>query len=203
MNQSSSHPLYCTWTHMISRCEDRGTESYPRYGGRGIGVCKRWRESFAAFAADMGMRPSPKHSIDRINPNGNYEPGNCRWATPKEQARNKRRNLLLSAFGVTRCAAEWSELMGINSDTLRARLFILGWSVEKTLLTPAARRRLRANSPNSEPIANAEKTHCSQGHPYTEENLYRRSNGRRECRTCRNELKRLARAEAQEARDRK
>jgi len=82
--------LYGTWNMMIQRCTNPHVERYPLYGGRGIKVCERWRNDFAAFAADMGPKPSPQHSIDRTNNDGDYEPGNCRWATRSEQQRNTR-----------------------------------------------------------------------------------------------------------------
>lgn len=82
---------YRIWTNMKTRCFNTGNVNYPLYGGRGITVCERWRDSFATFLADMGERPSDKHSIDRFpDLNGNYEPGNCRWATAKQQSRNVR-----------------------------------------------------------------------------------------------------------------
>lgn len=85
--RDSEHPLYSIWRGIVSRCEDRADKNY---GGRGISICKEWREEFLIFVRDVGTRPSAKHSIDRIDVNGNYEPNNVRWATPLEQARNKR-----------------------------------------------------------------------------------------------------------------
>jgi len=83
---------YTSWCSMRSRCSKPNNASYPRYGGRGITVCDRWLDSFAAFLADLGVRPEGK-SLDRIDPDGNYEPGNVRWATPAEQQRHNRRQL--------------------------------------------------------------------------------------------------------------
>ena len=82
--------IHRTWITIVHRCHSPGSKDYPRYGGRGIRVCDRWRDSFEAFLADMGERPSQRHSIDRIGNDRGYEPGNCRWATVGQQARNKR-----------------------------------------------------------------------------------------------------------------
>lgn len=86
----SNHPLYPTWSSMKARCYNKNNNRYKHYGGRGIKVCDRWKNSFKNFLEDMGEKPSKNHSLDRINVNGNYEPENCKWATGSEQAINKR-----------------------------------------------------------------------------------------------------------------
>lgn len=111
---------YRSWNHMKRRCYGPSNPAYPRYGGRGITVCDRWRTDFAAFLTDMGPRPTDGHSIDRIDNDGNYEPGNCRWATDFEQARNTRANVPVP--GIATSIAGAAELTGLDQDMLRARV---------------------------------------------------------------------------------
>lgn len=98
----SNHPLYKTYAGIITRCYNKKEPSYKNYGGRGITVCKKWLNSFESFVQDMGERPSKKHSIDRIDVNGDYEPDNCRWATRKQQMNNIRKSYLLTISNLAR-----------------------------------------------------------------------------------------------------
>ena len=118
------------WNHMKQRCLNENDKNYKDYGARGIKVCKRWLK-FENFYKDMGKAPINK-SIDRINNNGNYEPDNCRWATMKEQANNKRYNHLLTFNGKTQTIAQWSEELNIKRSTLSQRLRY-GWNIERAL----------------------------------------------------------------------
>lgn len=131
-------PEYQAWIDMRRRCEHARRKSFPTYGGRGIKVCARWRQSFKSFLTDMGLRPSPKHSLDRYpDTNGDYEPTNCRWATAKQQTRNRRSNRIISYGGQNMTLAEAGERFGIRRDTIAARLK-RGWSIERALSAPAA-----------------------------------------------------------------
>ena len=114
-------PTWRSWQHMKARCAARTGRVWRAYGARGITVCDRWHD-FAAFLADMGERPSLKHSIDRIDNDGNYEPGNCRWATTREQSRNRRSNRLIEIDGETLTITDLAHRYGINQYTLAYRL---------------------------------------------------------------------------------
>jgi len=131
--QAHKSPEYQSWASMHSRVNNAGRKEFENYGGRGITVCARW-DDFGKFYADMGPRPSPKHSIDRIDNNGNYEPGNCRWATSEEQNRNTRRNVWITYNEQTHCIAEWAKMLGITASVLRYRL--RRWGVAESLTTP-------------------------------------------------------------------
>jgi len=128
----SRSPEFRIYMAMIQRCENPNSPAFADYGGRGIRVAREWRLSFESFLADVGPRPSNAHSLDRIDVNGNYEPGNVRWATRKEQARNMRSNRLLTHNGQTMTLAEWGEKTGLGRYVIEQRLRS-GWSVEKAL----------------------------------------------------------------------
>lgn len=132
-------PEYQSWKGMIQRCYNPNANNYHCYGGRGITVHERWRTSFACFLDDMGTRPQGT-SLDRYpDNNGNYEPGNCRWATQTEQLQNQSRNKLLTYNGETMCVTEWSRRVGIPVGVLIYRQTKQGWSIEQTLTTPVPR----------------------------------------------------------------
>lgn len=114
---------YSIWSTMLCRCRNKKDRAFVYYGGRGISVCQRW-ESFENFLSDMGRRPSPKHSIERNNNNGNYEPGNCRWATRIDQNNNTSRNRILSINGESKTIAEWARIYQIPYKRLSHRIHI-------------------------------------------------------------------------------
>lgn len=128
-------PEYKAWGTMVQRCTNPNNRAWIHYGGRGITICERWR-TFSNFIEDMGRRPSPKHSIDRIDNSRGYEPANCRWANRREQSTNRRNNVIFEFRGEKRTITEWAELHGINRRTLDARLQEYGWTIEEALTLP-------------------------------------------------------------------
>lgn len=129
---------YGTWEGMKRRCLNPKDKRFADYGGRGIKICKKWME-FSGFFSDMGVKPSGT-SLDRWpDKNGNYEPGNCRWATPKQQQRNTRRCRDITWNGETLIIAEWAEKLNVSHETLRCRIR-RGWTTERTFTTPFVRR---------------------------------------------------------------
>lgn len=116
------YKCYYTWQAMKRRCNNPRDKRYDDYGGRGIKVCERWSSSYEAFLEDVGLPPSDKHQIDRINNDGDYEPSNCRWVDRVQNARNKRNTRLISAFGESLTLAEWSERSGILQKTIEMRI---------------------------------------------------------------------------------
>ncbi len=134
-----SLPEYGVWQAMRRRCMNPDCRDYPRYGGRGITVCKEW-DSYDVFLSDMGLRPSDDHQIERRDNDRGYSPENCRWATRVEQARNKSNNRRVTARGKRLTLVEWAEVTGLGAATIKKRLDS-GWPNELALFTPARKKR--------------------------------------------------------------
>lgn len=146
-------PEHNAWSGMKKRCFSTTSNCYERYGGRGITMCNRWRYSFPSFHEDVGLRPSPSHSIDRIENNGHYSCGKCeqciangwtmnvRWATRAEQMRNTTSNVMITIDGITKCCEDWSRINGIHKNTILGRI-MHGWDhVSAATLPPDLTRR--------------------------------------------------------------
>lgn len=157
-------PEYKNWFAMKARCTDPKHSAYRWYGARGITVCDAWRDSFQAFLSDVGERPTRQHTLDRIDNERGYEPGNVRWATRTEQMRNTRTNRWLEFNGERLVIQDWARRIGISQATLHQRLQ-RGWPLEHALAAPADKHP---------PL-----THCRRGHVFTPTTTYR---GR--CLTC-------------------
>ena len=127
---------YVSWTCMNNRCRNPNFKMYSYYGGRGISVCERWRggDGFVNFLADMGEAP-PGMTLDRINTDGNYEPGNCRWVSQKDQMNNRRNNIVVTIDGRTQTLMQWCEELGLKFNTILYRLR-RGWTAGKALTEP-------------------------------------------------------------------
>jgi hypothetical protein len=128
-------PEYQVWAGMKNRCSDPKSDRWMRYGGRGIRVCERWLDSFENFYADMGDRPGPGYQIDRIDNDGNYEPGNCRWVTRLVNANNKESSRMIEFQGKVQSLSSWARQVGLTKGALETRLNA-GWSVARALTEP-------------------------------------------------------------------
>lgn len=126
-------PTYRTWQGMKNRCSNPKDPYWHIYGGKGITVCQRWA-TFENFLADMGERPAGK-SLDRINGNGNYEPGNCRWATQREQIANSSLSKQITHNGQTHNWAEWGRVLGLSTSAIGKRI-ARGWDAQRAVTTP-------------------------------------------------------------------
>lgn len=129
---------YRVWADMLSRCRDSKSKNYPSYGGRGISVCSQWLGSFETFIRDMGERPSSKHSLDRIDNNGDYEPSNCRWVTREVQDNNRRSNIFFTYNGETKTLTQWAVCLGVLPNTFRS--YLQTHSFEETYTRYAERK---------------------------------------------------------------
>jgi hypothetical protein len=139
MNKSPEH---CAWVGMRQRCNNPKKREFRHYGGRGISVCVRW-SFFANFLSDMGLRPTDQHSIDRIDVNGNYEPGNVRWAIKQEQAENTTVAKFLTYKGETKTMSGWERTRGFSKGTICRRLKS-GWTIDEAIgCSPIAGQKIR------------------------------------------------------------
>lgn len=135
--------LYKVWTSIIQRCTNPKDKSHANYGGRGIAICNEWQHDFNAFHDYVSQLPhcgEEGYTLDRINNDSGYSPGNLRFATSTEQNRNQRKNILITHDGKTQCVLAWAEEIDLSYDALRSRLR-RGWSIERALTTPPKRTR--------------------------------------------------------------
>lgn len=140
-HNGSKHPEYFVWSSLRRRCQQPSDPAYPNYGGRGISVCERWNSSYANFIGDLGRRPSDRHTIDRFpNNNGNYEPGNVRWALRDEQNRNRRSNIWIDFRGKRQILKDWCGELGINYGTAKQRISRSGMSPLEAITRPVEKK---------------------------------------------------------------
>jgi hypothetical protein len=186
-------PLYTVWKSMKSRCYRKTTKQYEDCGGRGITVCQEWRNSFDRFVKDMGPRPNG-HTLERKNNDLNYNKDNCKWATRKEQQRNRRCTVFVTVGGKQFKAIELAEINGIKFDTVvdRARRGLpYQQVVQKEKLPDMSDPSIRKLAGIKSSITRRAKPACKRGHLLEEPNMYIANNGQRVCRACRH-LKYLA-----------
>lgn len=182
-----SHPLYGIWHSMKQRCLNPADMAFPHYGGRGITVCDRWMD-FTSFVSDMGERPHG-YSLDRIDNNGPYSPDNCRWATWREQQRNKRNNIYVMFLGRRVLLMDLAQQNGVIPATALAR-YKKGYPMD-VVLSARALPRGDARAANAASASKRRRiTHCPRGHEYSDENTIIES-GCRRCRTCHNDAQRM------------
>jgi len=186
-----NHPLHTCWRSMWRRCTKPNAKQYGDYGGRGIKVCDRWKD-FWSFVEDMGPRP-PKHTLDRIDNDGDYTPQNCRWASRAEQLLNRRNTLYVEIEGQRYLAHELAKKCGHRSLTIKERAE-RGLTYEEVVypgkhksnnVGPAIAARIKATR---------SRTHCKRGHEFTESNTLITATGARTCRECARESLRRSRA---------
>lgn len=132
-------PEYQPWLSMVQRCTNPNEKNFAQYGGAGIGVCAEWRNSFRAFYQHIGPRPSMNHTIERINNERGYEPGNVRWATRQDQSKNRKTTIWVEWGGERLCLKDAAQRAGVSYRRAQVRVSKLGWSTERALTTPPRR----------------------------------------------------------------
>lgn len=147
---TSELPEYQVWKGMLKRCERKNHRAFANYGGRGITVCDRWK-SFVAFYEDMGKRPSLEHTLERKDVNGHYEPGNCKWATIKEQNRNTRNTIRVTYEGRKVALADLVEELGLSRSVVKMRLQY-GWPLDVALSLPLQSSYHKRGRPRKKPL---------------------------------------------------
>lgn len=141
---------YNIWSGARGRCTNKRSAAYQKYGAKGIRMCARWvsgeggKSGFQCFVEDMGERPTSKHSLDRIDSKGNYEPSNCRWATDRQQQNNRSNNIMITAFGETDTVANWARRNNVSRIAILNRI-AAGWNVERALTQPVRKMTKRVN----------------------------------------------------------
>jgi hypothetical protein len=184
MQPNYKNPIYNVWRSMRDRCLNPRYRQYEDYGGRGIKICERWGD-FQSFVQDMGERP-PGYSLDRIDNDGDYEPGNCRWADRKTQQRNQRRAVYVEIEGIKYRAIELAEQYGLKPDTIINRASKGERFSEVVSSTRQVYREGLALGGVASGARQKAKTHCPRGHEYSPENTYISPQGWRTCRACHN-----------------
>lgn len=145
-------PEYKIWAAIVQRCTNPKNKAFWRYGGNGITIHEPWRKSFSKFIADIGRRPSKQHTLDRYpDNNGNYEPGNVRWATWPEQNRNRVSTTKITFNGKTQCWTDWAIELGVGRQTIQSRIK-RGWSLAEALSRPPTNRYAREREKQNETI---------------------------------------------------
>lgn len=147
-HEMTATPTWNSWRMMRRRCYEKTLFAYCFYGGKGISVCERWRESFENFLSDMGERPDGL-TLDRIDSSGNYEPSNCRWSTAKVQGNNKSSTKFITFNGETLCVNDWANRLDMTVQSLWYRLYKYHWSIEDALTTPIKSKRISECFPPS------------------------------------------------------
>ena len=183
--KNGNPPLYSVWRSMLGRCYNRNVKQYKDYGGRGIKVCASWKRSFNRFVKDMGPRPTPQHTLDRKNNDGNYERSNCQWATRKEQQRNQTVTRRVIIEGIEYVAADLADIAEIKTDYIIDRVK-RGLSYEE-VISKGRKFNLDGLKLGAKVSASKrnKKRRCKRGHLYTLENTRIETNGKYSWRVCR------------------